>query len=111
MNPNIEILAVEPDDPLHGIEGLKHLASAIMPGVYDPTVPHRKISISTAAAYTMAQRLAREEGLLVGQSSGAAMTGAREIAKRLHRGVIVVICPDAGDRYLSTALWRNDPSR
>jgi len=111
MNPNIEILAVEPDDPLHGIEGLKHLASAIMPGVYDPTVPHRKIPISTTAAYTMTQRLAREEGLLVGQSSGAAMAGAREIAKRLHRGVIVVICPDAGDRYLSTALWRNDPSR
>ncbi len=105
LNPTIEIVAVEPDTALHGIEGLKHLASAIVPGIYDPSVPHRKISVRTEAAYTMTQRLAREEGLLVGQSSGAAMVGALEVARTLDKGVIVVIFPDSGDRYLSTAVW------
>lgn len=109
LNPEIEIIGVEPDTPLHGIEGLKHLPSAILPGIYDPSVPHRKIPTSTASAYAMTQRLAREEGLLVGQSSGAALAAAREVARQLHRGVIVVVFPDAGDRYLSTALWRDTP--
>jgi len=106
LNPSIEIVAVEPDSPLHGVEGLKHLATAIVPGIYDPTVPHRTVAVSTQAAYTMTQRLAREEGLLVGQSSGAAMVGALKVAQNLRSGVVVVIFPDSGDRYLSTALWR-----
>lgn len=107
LNPAIEIVAVEPDSALHGIEGLKHLASAIVPGIYDPTVPHRTIPVPTGAAYTMTQRLAKEEGLLVGQSSGAALVGALEVARDLRDGVVVVIFPDSGDRYLSTALWRH----
>ncbi len=111
LNPAIEIVAVEPDSPLHGIEGLKHLASAIVPGIYDPTIPHRRIPVPTEAAYAMTQRLAKEEGLLVGQSSGAAMVGALEVARDLRNGVIVVVFPDSGDRYLSTALWREALTR
>lgn len=106
LNPQIEIVAVEPDSGLHGIEGLKHMATAIVPGIYDPSVHHRKIPVRTEAAYVTARQLARQEGLLVGQSSGAAMVGAMEVARTLRKGVIVVVFPDAGDRYLSTALWR-----
>src|SRR2546428_296419 len=92
--------------PGHGIEGLKHMGSAIVPGIYDPSVHQRKISVRTETAYALAKRLAREEGLLVGQSSGAAVAGALEVARDQEEGVIVVVCPDGGDRYLSTALWR-----
>lgn len=109
LKPGVEIVAVEPDSGLHGIEGLKHMAAAIVPAIYDPSVHHRKISVRTEAAYDMARRLAREEGLLVGQSSGAAVVGALVVARDLREGVIVVICPDGGDRYLSTALWRSGP--
>lgn len=105
--PAVQIVAVEPDRALHGIEGLKHMASAIVPGIYDPSVHQRKISVRTETAYAMARRLAREEGLLVGPSSGAAVAGALEVARDLKEGVVVVICPDGGDRYLSTALWRS----
>lgn len=106
FKPDIQIVAVEPDSGVHGIEGLKHMATAIVPGIYDPSVHHRKISVRTEAAYEAARRLAREEGLLVGQSSGAALVGALEVARDLREGVIVAIFPDGGDRYLSTALWR-----
>src|SRR5712691_3660833 len=104
--PTVTVVAVEPDSGLHGIEGLKHMGSAIVPGIYDPSVHQRKISVRTETAYALARRLAREEGLLVGQSSGAAVAGALEVARDLREGVIVVVCPDGGDRYVSTALWR-----
>ncbi len=106
LRPDVQVVAVEPDGPLHGIEGLKHMASAIVPGIYDPAVHDRKISVRTEAAYEMARRLAREEGLLVGQSSGAAVVAALEVARDLRQGVVVAVAPDGGDRYLSTALWR-----
>ncbi|MDR5694391.1 MAG: cysteine synthase family protein [Armatimonadota bacterium] len=106
FNPAIEVIAVEPDSPLHGIEGLKHMETAIVPGIYDPRVHDRKIHVRTEDAYAMARRLAREEGLFVGQSAGAAMVAALEVARSLEEGVVVVIFPDGGDRYLSTALWR-----
>lgn len=106
LRAGIEIVAVEPDSGLHGIEGLKHMASAIVPGIYDPSAHDRKVPVRTEAAYEMAQRLAREEGLLVGQSSGAALVGALQVARDLREGVVVVVFPDGGDRYLSTAMWR-----
>ncbi len=102
---NIEVVAVEPDDPFHGLEGLKHMESSIVPGIYHEEKLDRKVSAPTDASYDMARRLSREEGLLVGQSSGAAMWGALEVAKELSSGVIVVIFPDGGDKYLSTRLW------
>jgi len=106
MQPRVQIVAVEPEGPMHGIEGLKHMASAIVPGIYEPSVHHRKIPVRTEDAYEMTRRLAREEGLLAGQSSGAALVGALQVARDLVEGVLVVIGPDGGDRYLSTALWR-----
>lgn len=106
-NPHIEVVAVEPDTPLHGLEGLKHLASSIVPGIYDSTVHHRKLPVSTEAAYAMARRLSREEGLFVGESTGAAVEAALVVARDLRDAVVVVIAPDGGDRYLSTPLWRD----
>lgn len=106
FNPNIQIFAVEPQQPMHGIEGLKHMATSLVPGIYDESLLDGKIAVSTEEAYELARRLAREEGLLVGQSSGAALAGAWRLARRIGRGVIVTVFPDSGDRYLSTALWR-----
>lgn len=108
-NPRIQVIAVEPDAPLHGLEGLKHIPSSIVPGIYDPSVHDHKVAVSTEAGYSMARRLAREEGLLVGESAGAAVDAALRIARDLREGVVVVIAPDGGDRYLSTPLWRDLP--
>ncbi|HWP60637.1 MAG TPA: cysteine synthase family protein [Candidatus Acidoferrales bacterium] len=104
-DPKIKIIAVEPDDALHGLEGLKHMASSIVPGIYHEEELDEKISVSTEAAYDMVYRLSQEEGVLVGQSSGAAMEAALQVARRLRWGTIVVIFPDFGDKYLSTNLW------
>jgi len=103
----VQVVAVEPDAPLHGLEGLKHIATSIVPGIYDPSVHDRKISVSTDEGYTMARRLGREEGLFVGESAGAAVAAALTAARDLREGIVVVIAPDGGDRYLSTPLWRD----
>lgn len=105
-NPAIEIVAAEPDDAFHAIEGLKHLPTAIVPGIYDPGVPHRTLRVGTDDAYAVTRRLAAEEGIFAGPSSGAALVAALVVARALTEGVIVVVFPDAGDRYLSTAVWR-----
>jgi cysteine synthase B len=105
QDPNVQVVAVEPDDAFHGIEGLKHMASSIVPGIFHEDKLDLKIGISTEAAYDMVYRLAAEEALLVGQSSGAALCGALQVASPLETGHIVVIFPDLGDRYLSTNLW------
>jgi cysteine synthase B len=104
-SPSIQIVAVEPDDSFHGIEGLKHMASSIVPGIYKEAELDRKIGIGTEVAYDMVHALALKEGLLVGQSSGAAMVGGLTVARELEAGLVVVIFPDFGDRYLSTNLW------
>jgi cysteine synthase B len=104
-NSDIRVLAVEPATAFHGLEGLKHMASSIVPGIYHEEELDEKLPAPTEESYTMAKRLAREEGLLVGQSSGAAMWGALEVARKLKKGVVVVIFPDGGDKYLSTRLW------
>lgn len=105
FNKDIRVIAVEPATAFHGLEGLKHMASSIVPGIYHEEELDEKIAAPTEESYTMAKRLAREEGLLVGQSSGAAMWSALEVAKRLKKGVVVAIFPDGGDKYLSTRLW------
>jgi S-sulfo-L-cysteine synthase (O-acetyl-L-serine-dependent) len=105
FNPAIQIAAVLPAEDLHGIEGLKHMATAIVPGIWEETFPDRQLSVQTEAAYDMARRLALEEGMLVGQSAGAAVCAALELAREISEGVIVTILPDAGDRYFSTRLW------
>jgi cysteine synthase B len=101
----IQIVAVEPDDAFHGLEGLKHMASSIVPGIFHASELDRKIAAPTEASYDMVYRLGREEGLVVGQSSGAAMLAALELARELDEALIVVLFPDFGDRYLSTNLW------
>jgi cysteine synthase B len=104
-NPTIQVIAVEPDDAWHGIEGLKHMASSIVPGIYHEEQLDRKINVSTDAAYETVYRLGRDEGLVVGQSSGANMLAALQVARELDEGVVTVIFCDFGDRYLSTNLW------
>ncbi|CAN5229971.1 cysteine synthase family protein [soil metagenome] len=100
----VRIVAVQPDDPLHGLEGLKHMASAIRPAIWDPSAADRHATISTEEAVASARRLAREEGLFCGPSSGAAVAVALGIA-RAEASVVVAVLPDGGERYLSTALW------
>ena len=102
---SIRVVAVEPAESLHGLEGLKQMSSSIVPGLYRADGHDGKEPIPTDEAYDMVHRLAREEGLLVGQSSGAVMVGALNVAKRIKKGVIVMLFADAGDRYMGTRLW------
>jgi cysteine synthase B len=105
LNPDIQVIAVEPDDALHGLEGLKHMASSIVPGIYHEEKLDGKIAVSTEDAYSMVYRLSQEEGVLVGQSSGAALYAALKLARKIRSGTVVTIFPDFGDKYLSTNLW------
>ena len=105
-NPAIQLVAVQPDAPFHGLEGLKHMATAIKPGIYDETLADRTVTVSTEAAYAMTLRLAREEGLFVGVSAGAAVSAALELARTLTEGIVVAILPDAGYKYLSESFWK-----
>src|SRR5215813_7348493 len=105
FNPRIQIVAVMAAEDLHGIEGLKHMETAIVPGIWDDQFPDLKLAVRTEDAYAMARRLAQEEGILVGQSAGAVVHAALELARQLPEGVIATILPDAGDRYFSTGLW------
>ncbi|MGC8588641.1 MAG: cysteine synthase B, partial [Hydrogenobaculum sp.] len=104
-NRNIEVIGIQPAYPFHGIEGLKHIESSIKPGIFDETFLDRTIFVDTEEAYELTRRLAKEEGLFVGQSSGAALAGAIKLAKELEEGLIVTVFPDGGDRYLSTRVW------
>jgi cysteine synthase B len=101
FNANIRVIAIEPDDAMHGIEGLKYMKSSLVPGIYDREFPDETIYVNTDEAYDMVKKITTIGGLPVGHSSGAAMIGALQIAKKLEKGIIVVIFPDGGDRYLS----------
>lgn len=103
--PGVRLVSVEPDSPLHAIEGLKHMATAIRPGIYDPDLADARLTISSEAAHELTRRLAIEEGLLVGVSSGAALAASLQVAAALDEGVIVTVFPDTGTRYLSDPLW------
>lgn len=104
-SPAIRLIGVQPDGPFHGLEGLKHMATAIRPGIYDPELLDEIVTVSTEEAYAMARRLAREEGIFVGISAGAAMAAAMKIAAHLREGVVVTVFPDAGYKYLSESFW------
>ncbi len=105
FNPSIRLVEVQPADELQIIEGLKHMASALQPGIYDARLPDRHMSIDVEAALRHTHRAAREEGVFVGLSAGAAIAAARQLAQEIQSGIIVAILPDSGDRYLSTPLW------
>ncbi len=105
FNPATKCISVQPDSPLHGIEGLKHLPTAIVPDIYDVKLADENVEISTEEAYFMVKRLAREEGLLVGVSSGGALAACMHLAQSLEHGVIVTVFSDDGTKYLSESFW------
>jgi cysteine synthase B len=105
QNRRVKVIAVEPDDPMHGLEGLKHMKSSIVPGIYHPEELDLTIPVATEDAYEMVYVLGQAEGILVGQSSGAALWAALKIASGLSEGCVVTVFPDFGDKYLSTNLW------
>jgi cysteine synthase B len=105
LNPNIQCISLQPDSPFHGIEGAKHMATSIVPEIYDPTLADMDLEISTEDAHAMVKRVAREEGLLVGISAGAAVVGALQIARENLGAMIVCVLPDGADKYLSERFW------
>jgi len=105
QNADIKIIAFQPDAPFHGLEGLKHMPSAIKPGIYDAHFADETLEASTEAAHAMTRRLASEEGLFAGVSSGAAAEVSLRVASELKDGVVVTIFPDAGYKYLSESFW------
>ena len=119
LAPQIRCISLQPDSPLHGLEGMKHMATALVPKIYDPEVADENLEVATEDAQEMARRLAREEGLLVGTSSGAALAAVLKVAQaasearasgtgkgaRAPQAVIVTIFPDGGDKYLSERFW------
>jgi len=108
LNPDVSCISLQPDSPFHGIEGAKHMASAIVPRIYDPELADKDIEIATEDAYAYAIRASREEGLLLGISAGAAIAGCLQVARQLPKdeeAVMVTIFPDSGDKYLSERFW------
>jgi S-sulfo-L-cysteine synthase (O-acetyl-L-serine-dependent) len=111
LNPTIRCVSLQPDSAFHGIEGAKHLPSAIVPRIYDSSLADENLEISTEAAHGMARRLAREQGLLVGVSAAAAIVGSLDIIERLkknqHATVVTILC-DSGEKYLSERFWSEE---
>jgi cysteine synthase B len=107
-NAGIECISFIPDNPLHGIEGLKHMPTSIVPKIYDSSLAESNLEISTELAHKTCVRLAREEGLFVGVSAGAAMAAALEVARNLESGTVVTIFCDGGGKYVSDHFWEQD---
>jgi S-sulfo-L-cysteine synthase (O-acetyl-L-serine-dependent) len=105
LNQEIKCIAVQPDSPLHGLEGLKHLPTANIPGIFNKSLPDQIIEVSTGEAYEMVKSMAKEEGLLVGISSGAAMSASLKIAGAIERGTVVTVFADGGIKYLNENIW------
>ena len=108
-DPSIHTIAVQPEDSFHGLEGLKHLPTAILPKIWDASVADEVWGCPTEPAYDLARLVARSEGLLVGHSSGAALWAVRRLAETVREGVVVTVFPDSGDRYISTGLYGARP--
>src|SRR5215213_5714306 len=106
-NPDIKVISFEPESPFHGLEGMKHMESAIVPPIYDPSVADENRRASTEDAYEMVKRVAREEGVLIGISAGAAVATALEVAREIENGVVVTILCDGADKYLSERFWED----
>jgi cysteine synthase B len=110
FNPKIKLISFQPSGPFHGLEGLKHMESAIVPGIYDASIADEDLRVDSEQSYDMVRRLAREEGLLAGISSGAALLATLEVAKKLKSGVIVTVFPDGAAKYLTDKFWDGDES-
>jgi len=109
LNPSVQAISMQPDSPFHGLEGLKYMATSIVPAIYDASLADRQVTVETEAAYAMAKQLAREEGLLVGISAAAAVAASLEVARKEaangRSAVIVTVLPDSADKYLSERFW------
>ena len=110
-DPRITTIAVQPDESFHGLEGLKHLPTAIVPDIWESSLADEVWGAPTEGSYALARRLARTEGLLVGHSSGAVLWAIEQLAARVQRGVVVTVFPDSGDRYLTTGLYQSQQGR
>ncbi len=110
LNPAIRAISLQPDSAFHGLEGLKHMATALVPKIYDPSLADEALEISTETAYEMVKRMARSEGVLMGISSGGALAAAERVARRAGQSAVVVtVLPDSADRYLSEHFWSDSP--
>jgi cysteine synthase B len=107
-NPAIKLISFQPATAFHGLEGLKHMDSAIVPGIYDPALADEDLRVESERAYEMVRCLARVEGALAGISSGAALAATLDVARRLDRGVIVTVFPDGAEKYLTEKFWNAD---
>jgi cysteine synthase B len=105
VNPGVRLISLQPDSPLHGLEGLKHMQTAVVPPIYDASLVDENREVRTEDAYEMARRLAREEGLFVGVSAAAAMAAAVDVARELTVGTVVTVLPDGGYKYMSERFW------
>ena len=108
MNPDVRLSSLQPDGPLHGLEGLKHMQTARMPPIFDPSLVDENREVRTEDAYQMARCLAREEGLFVGVSAAAAMVAALEVARELAIGTVVTVLPDGGYKYMGERFWTGE---
>ena len=108
FNPAIRLISFQPATAFHGLEGLKHMESAIVPGIYDPALADEDLRVESEDAYDMVRRLAREEGVMAGISSGAALAAALHVARRLDRGLVVTVFPDGAEKYLTEKFWTAD---
>ncbi|HVO73426.1 MAG TPA: cysteine synthase family protein [Ignavibacteriaceae bacterium] len=108
VNPEVKCIAFQPDSPLHGLEGLKHLPTAIIPGIYDESLADEMLEISTEDSYGLVKELALKEGIFAGFSSGAAMQAALKVAGDIESGIVVTIFPDGGGKYLSEKIWSKE---
>ncbi len=108
LNPEIKTISFEPDSPFHGLEGMKHMESAIVPSIYDPTIADENRRTPTEDAYDMVKRVAREEGILIGISAGAAVATALQVAREIEHGTVATILCDGADKYLSESFWEED---
>lgn len=105
FNPAVKLISFQPDSPFHGLEGLKHMATAMVPAIYDASIADEDVAVSTEEAHRLVRRLARDEGLMVGISAGAALAATLDVARRLKEGVVVTVFPDGAEKYLSETFW------
>jgi cysteine synthase B len=106
-NAGIQVVEVQPDSAFHGLEGMKHIPSALVPGIYDPDLADLQLEVETEQAQAITRELARYEGILAGPSGGAGVLAALQVAKKLNGGVLVTVLPDGGSRYLGDAFWED----
>src|SRR5215471_21137799 len=108
FNPTIKLISFQPATAFHGLEGLKHMESAIVPGIYDSTIADQDLRVESEDAFDMVRRLARDEGVMAGISSGAAVSATLQVASKLKTGIIVTVCPDGAEKYLTEKFWDAD---